>query len=46
MMFEYVFKGTLTINQYDGTITRGDCFRGDPDIFYRSKIKGWKTIDE
>lgn len=42
MMFDYIFKGTLTANPYDGSITRGDCLDGDPDIFYRSAIKGWK----
>ena len=46
MMYQYIFIGTLTINQYDGSITRGQCIKGDPEVFYRSAIKGWKKIDE
>ena len=33
--------GTLTTNPYDGTINRGLCLEGDPDIFYRSAIIMW-----
>jgi hypothetical protein len=38
---EYV--GTITFN---GRFkTRGECFVGDPDYFYRSKIVAWKNIN-
>ena len=46
MMCKYIFIGTLTINPYDGSITRGECIEGDADIFYRAVIKGWGDIDE
>ena len=35
--------GTLTINNYTGTISRGLCLEGDPEIFYRSAIVAWAT---
>ena len=33
--------GTLTTNPYNGTINRGLCLEGDPEIFYRSAIIMW-----
>ena len=33
--------GTLTINNYSGTITKGSCLEGSPDIFYKSNILMW-----
>lgn len=38
-LFEFV--GTLTLNQYTGQVTRGECLEGNPDIFYRSNILYW-----
>lgn len=35
------FVGTLTTNPYNGTINRGECLEGNPDIFYRSAIVYW-----
>ena len=35
--------GTLAINSYNGTVTRGLCLEGDPEIFYRSAIIAWAT---
>ena len=35
------FVGTLTLNPYTSQITRGECFEGDPDLFYRSAIVYW-----
>lgn len=37
----YEIIGTLTTNPYNGTIIRGECIEGDPDIFYRSAIIMW-----
>ena len=37
----YEMVGTLTTNPYNGTINRGLCLEGDPDIFYRSAIIMW-----
>lgn len=36
------FVGTLTHN--GRFVTRGKCFEGDPDYFYRSKIVAWKEF--
>lgn len=33
--------GTLTTNPYNGTIIRGECLEGDPNIFYKSEIIMW-----
>ena len=38
------FVGTLTDN--GNYITRGKCYKGDPDYFYRSKIVAWKPYRE
>lgn len=34
------FVGTITFN--GSYLTRGECFKGDPDYFYRSAIVAWK----
>lgn len=39
----YEIIGTLTLNQYRGEITRGECIEGDGEIFYRSQILGWAS---
>lgn len=38
------FVGTLTDN--GRFITRGKCYEGDPDYFYRSAIVEWKPYEE
>ena len=47
-------KGTIMTKQreYVGTIThngrfktRGECYSGDPDYFYRSAIVAWKPFE-
>lgn len=38
------FVGTLTDN--GRFITRGKCYEGDPDYFYRSVIVAWKPYKE
>lgn len=38
------FIGTLTFN--GKFITRGECYNGNPDYFYRSKIIAWKFENE
>lgn len=38
------FEGTLTFN--GKFITRGECYKGDADYFYRSKIIAWKFIGD
>ena len=35
------FVGTVTINQYTGQVTRGECIEGDPEQFYRMKWIYW-----
>lgn len=37
------FVGTLTRNGY--SVRRGECFSGDPEYFYRSKIVAWKKYN-
>lgn len=38
------FIGTVVFN---GRFrTRGECYKGDPDYFYRSAIIAWKNLDE
>ena len=37
------FVGTITHN--GRFVTRGKCFSGDSDYFYRSKIIAWKKYD-
>lgn len=39
----YEIVGTLTTNPYNGTIIRGECLEGDPDIWYRAAIMAWAT---
>lgn len=40
LLLQQEFVGTLTFN--GRFITRGECYSGDPDHFYRSKIVAWK----
>lgn len=35
------FVGTVTLNQYTGQITRGECLEGDPELFYRMAWVYW-----
>jgi len=35
------FIGTVTLNQYTGQITRGECLEGDPELFYRMAWVYW-----
>lgn len=42
MMFHCIYKGTLTL--HNGEVIRGECLKGDEDMFYRSTILGWKEI--
>lgn len=37
---EYV--GTITDNGL--YLTKGECYEGDPDYFYRSEIIAWRSI--
>lgn len=38
------FIGTIIFNgRY---LTRGECYKGDPEYFYRSKIIAWKKLKE
>lgn len=39
---EYI--GTLTFN--GNFITRGELYKGDPDLFYRSAIVAWREYKE
>lgn len=41
---QQVFVGTIVYN--GAIITRGQCFQGDPDYFYRSKIIAWQPYNE
>ena len=36
------FVGTITMDINKGYKTRGMCYWGDPDCFYRSEIIAWK----
>ena len=35
------FVGTVTLNQYTGQITRGECLEGDSELFYRMTWVYW-----
>ena len=37
------FVGTLMCKGH--SVTRGKCFSGDPEYFYRSKIVAWKKYN-
>lgn len=37
----YECVGTLTLNMYNGTVTRGECFEGSNVIFYNGEIVAW-----
>lgn len=37
----YEIIGTLTTDSHNGTIIRGKCINGDPEIFYRSALIAW-----
>lgn len=41
---EYV--GTITLHKSKKYKTKGECYEGDPDYFYRSKIVAWKPLEE
>lgn len=41
---EYV--GTITLSKNKKYKTKGECYEGDPDYFYRSKIVAWKPLEE
>ena len=38
---QYEIVGTLTTNPYNGTIIRGECLEGDPNIFYKTELIAW-----
>ncbi len=38
------FVGTITMDINKGYKTRGMCYWGDPDCFYRSEIIAWKPF--
>lgn len=42
----YEIVGTLTTNPYNGTIIRGECIDGDPEIFYRAAIEAWAVYEQ
>ena len=33
--------GTLRIDNYSGSVTKGICIEGNPNIFYKSEIVMW-----
>ena len=38
------YLGTI-IDSKQGYLTKGECFYGDPDYFYISKIIAWREVD-
>lgn len=39
-----IYLGSIT-RSLQGFLTRGECYIGDKDLFYRSKIIAWTSID-